>query len=428
MKQSVFKGEITVFLSLVFVLMISLVGSMIQGTMIRVNKSMKHADTQLALESVFAEYNKEILEQYGVFVKVDGNEEKISRRLWFYGAKNMEHQVQKIQLLTDNQGETFYVQAIRSMGGNITRVSDVSNENIQALEDENKKELEEVLQEGEVELPKENNPIEAINQLKKSSLLSLVLPSSEEVSNRYVVLEELPSHRELSKGNFSESIEDGVMQKTLFSLYLSKHFPNYVHNQKNHSLFYEAEYILAGGHTDQENLEFVAKKILAIRMTLNYGYLLTDQTKQAEAEALAVVLGSVSGVPGTTKLIKQAILFAWAYGESVLDLRVLFRGERVPVLKNSENWQLTLENLVNLGTKDEVKEERASTNGMNYGDYINALFLIEKREVLCMRALDLIELNVGVRVDGCVTALEIKSELNLQKQVKYTFITKYRYE
>ena len=134
MKRQVFKGEITVFLSLVFVLIVSLVGSMVQSVSIQITRSMKRADTELAIESVFAEYNKEMLEEYGLFVKVGRDEKEISERLWFYGADEMEHEIRRMQLFTDDGGEAFYEQAIRAMGGEVLPIEKVSDTSIEKAE------------------------------------------------------------------------------------------------------------------------------------------------------------------------------------------------------------------------------------------------------------------------------------------------------
>ena len=101
MKRQEFKGEITVFLSLVMILIVSLVGSLLLSVSIQTTRSMKRADTELALESVFAEYHKGMWENYGLFVKQGTGEKEIARRLMFYGAKKMEHKVNRMQLLSD---------------------------------------------------------------------------------------------------------------------------------------------------------------------------------------------------------------------------------------------------------------------------------------------------------------------------------------
>ncbi len=430
MKQRAFKGEITIFLSLVFVLLVSLVGSLIQSATIHINKSMKRADTELALESVFAEYHVEMLEEYHIFARVGRDEKEISRRLWFYGAKNVEHQISKIQLLTDGSGQAFYKQAIQAMGGEAKQIPDAQGFSYEQEGNRLEEELKKTLMDAEQNFPTENNPLDFVGRLKQQKLLFLVLSNSEAISNRYVKLEDLPSHRTLKKGsaNSEEFEKGGITERLLFTGYLTEHFPSYMEKSKEHALFYEAEYLLGGQAGDMENLEDVAKRLLNLRMAVNYAYLLTDSTRQGEAEAMAAGLCSLMTVPVATELVKQALLFAWAYGESILDLRVLFQGGAVAPIKTNETWQLQLANLSKLGTPDETKEEKEAERGLSYGDYINMFLFAEEEETLCMRALDLMELNLGVRMDGCVTALEIKSTYEMQWGIKDTFLTDYQYE
>lgn len=418
------------FLSLVFVLLLSFIGGMIQSASIHITKSEKRADTKLALESVFAEYHSDMQKEYGIFAKLDGDETKFSRRLWFYGAKNMKHEIQRIQFLTDGNGEAFYEQAIRSLGGEVADTKEVPILSWEEQEENVNRQLDDILTETEQQLPAENNPIEVVKNLKKSSLLTIVLSEPETVSNRYVALEELPSHRNLAEGTgFAiESSKSGVGQKALFVTYLEMHFPDYIENKKENSLFYEAEYLLEGHESDQENLEAVLQKISVIRTGINYAYLLTDQTKQAEAETMAMTLCSLLMIPEASELVKQAILFAWAYGEGICDLRILAEGKKVPLVKTQETWQLSLENLMKLGTEEEVQTSIEDGEGISYGDYIKTFLLAEKTEALCMRALDLMELKLGIRVDGCVTAVRIKSTCDMQLGIQDTFLTEYKYQ
>ena len=50
------KGEITVFLSIVFVLMISFVSGILQASMIQAAKNMARLETDRAVYSIFGEY------------------------------------------------------------------------------------------------------------------------------------------------------------------------------------------------------------------------------------------------------------------------------------------------------------------------------------------------------------------------------------
>ena len=72
-----FKGEITAFMALVFLLMLSLVAALLESASIHIEKNCKRADTRLALESVFAEYNQELLEQYDLFAHLGSDEQTL---------------------------------------------------------------------------------------------------------------------------------------------------------------------------------------------------------------------------------------------------------------------------------------------------------------------------------------------------------------
>ena len=49
----------------------------------------------------------------------------------------------------------------------------------------------------------------------------------------------------------------------------------------------------------------------------------------------------------------QGILLAWAYGEAIMDIRTLISGGKVPLVKNAEDWKLSLSGLMQLGSAGE---------------------------------------------------------------------------
>ena len=112
-KEPAFKGEITAFLALLFVLMLSLVGALIESASIQMTKNIKRADTILALESAFAEYDKEMLEKYDIFARKGCSIEGLRQRMDYYGATNMTHHITREERLTDNNRQPFYEQAVR---------------------------------------------------------------------------------------------------------------------------------------------------------------------------------------------------------------------------------------------------------------------------------------------------------------------------
>ena len=210
--------------------------------------------------------------------------------------------------------------------------------------------------------------------------------------------------------------------------YLTEHFANISNAKETSALLYEQEYLLSGCSSDRENLEKVCRRILSIRMVANYAYLLTDSIKQAEAEALALTLCSLLTVHGITEVVKHAILLGWAYGESIVDVRTLLKGKKVAAVKSADTWQLQLSNLVKLGTDEEVVNEIDAPGGLNYQTYLTGLLFMQNKEVLSMRSLDLIESNLHIKADECMTKIEIKSRATLRRGVKDSFTTSFQYQ
>ena len=433
-------------MSLIFILLLSMVGALIESTSIQMTRDRKRADTSLALESVFAEYHKELLDTYDVFARYGCSGNVLQSRLSYYGADQMTHKIMKLQRLTDHDGQPFYEQAVRYAkdwlgmegdqmqgdilpGGAAEEGNHIFDKNVDLDKEEadTSSKMEELLAQEEAELPKEGNPIQSVGKLRKSGLLSLVVSEEDAVSERSINTRALPTHRELEAGNFARTDGGNAVDKAFFIAYVTEHFGSRTDTKETKALLYEQEYLLGGHESDRENLEAVCQKILKIRMAANYVYLLTDTARQAEAETMALGLCSILTVPGITQIVKQGILLAWAYGESIVDLRVLLKGNKVAAVKTSETWQLQLSNLVHLGTSEEVAGERPSRTGLSYKDYLKGLLLMEGREVLSMRSLDLIESNLSIRTDQCMTKVQMQSELRMRRGIKDTFSTEFAY-
>ena len=169
-----FKGEITAFSALIFVLVISIVGALVESASIQVAMIMKRSATRLALESFFAEYHVEMLKKYDLFVRVTGNEKVVQKRLQYYGANGVEHTLEKEQLLTDHRGKPFFEQAVLYardwIGLEDTSFADILFEtDIEHQENSILKKLEDVLDTKE-------NPLQFVQDLKNRGVLTLVLP------------------------------------------------------------------------------------------------------------------------------------------------------------------------------------------------------------------------------------------------------------
>ncbi len=451
------RGEITAYLSLVFILLVSFVGAVMESASIQSAKNYRRTDMNRAAECMFAEYQKELLEAYDIF-GMDGSyetgcyeEAELFSRLAYYGAGDMEQEVLRIQFLTDNHCQAFFDQAASYMGHkyglnqaeellgktDVWRQQEEEAGKCQQQESAKQKELTELLEQNEGELPGENNPIDHVNKLKSTPFLTLAAPKEMNISEKGISLSDTASHRELNKGygDFSDKTKaSGTVSALLFGEYILEHFNVATDEEGTGILDYQVEYILGGKETDKENLEAVARKLLLLRFAPNYAYLQTDSGKQAEADALALTLCSLLAVPAVTEAVSQVILLSWAYGESVVDIRSLLKGNRVPLVKSGESWQLQLSSLMSLGTREDSDDGMDVEGGLFYKDYLRMLLFLKNRGEAGARALDLMELDLRNRygqqnfhVDQCVSRIEFSSTCSLRRGIKYRFSTYFGY-
>ena len=107
------KAEITAFLSLVFILMVSFVLGILEVSVIHTTKNLNRLAADRAAFSVFGEYHRKLLEDYHVFA-IEGSygtgeysDERLIGRMHYYGTAGMEQEITGIQYLTDLNGQAF---------------------------------------------------------------------------------------------------------------------------------------------------------------------------------------------------------------------------------------------------------------------------------------------------------------------------------
>ena len=450
-------AEVTVYLTLTFVLFLSLVLALMESASVQMAKSYRRADMNRSIECVFAEYQKELLENYDVFAIEAGyetgtySEQNILDRLSYYGA-DMENEIQRIQLFTDKNGELFMDQVGKYMKhkygiswadkylGSTSLWKDQEQRADEFTGDEKAQtdQLEELLEEQEMELPSEENPMEHVAALKGSPILSLVMPEGKQVSEKQIHLPEMPENRKNQSGygTFQDVETEGdTLRAVLMGEYVLEHFAAFSDGPKGGSLDYEVEYILAGKGSDKENLETVAKKLVLLRFVPNYIYLQTSSTKQAEARAAAGTLCALLAVPAITEAAAQGILLAWAYGESIMDVRTLLNGKKTAIVKDDASWQLSLSGLMKLGTEEDISDGADKEGGMEYKDYIRMLLFLEGKEKMAVRTMGIIEKNMqsiygqpAFRIDYCVGRIEVSSVCRLRRGIQYKYQTYYGYQ
>lgn len=249
------------------------------------------------------------------------------------------------------------------------------------------------------EKPAPKNPADTVDDLKKMDTLDLLLPGNKKVSTKKIDSRKSITKRKLNEGNYRAETEEPFAERVLFNEFINVNFTHYEPlesgTNKEGALDYEIEYLISGKNSDRDNLKTVAGDILAMREGMNFLYLLSDVEKTSEARALAVsILAAYPVAEVAEELVTMGILAAWAFGESVLDVRTLLAGGKVQWFKTYECWTLGLENIGSLSTND-IKAKEPAVGGADYNDYLKKLLYTKLDKTLNYRVMDLMEMNLN---------------------------------
>ena len=199
-------------------------------------------------------------------------------------------------------------------------------------------------------------------------------------------------------------------------LYATKYFHFLTDTTKKDGIKYEMEYLIAGKDSEKENLGTVFWKMIALRFVTNAACVYQDPAKEKEAALLAASILGVTGFPPAVAVAKNLLLLALAYGESVIDVRNLAEGNKVPAVKTTSNWQLSFAGLATLNCK-----RKPVKDGMSYEDYLFLLLAAQKdKRQKYFRMMNLMEENIRKKVpdfklDQCISSYKITQNLKLKK-------------
>lgn len=437
------KGYITVFLTLSLTLILSLVFTVIEGARISAIRMKFECVTDIGMNSVLAEYHRELLEQYDLlFVDTSyggshGNIGNTEAHLKNYIRNNLRPetgktgisfgggrdflamdiknvQITQYSIASDGQGSVLKRQVADYMSdypvGAVLEKLNLSASEMESYGLETKdvaKErqgyearIEEIglpaqeVEEGVYEEVPLNNPADLANATRSSGVLNLVLEDPSQVSAVKVSLNDYISHRARMQGTgmCAEAASlSGKPDELVFQAYLFEKFGYYGREMDKSVLKYQIEYILAGKDTDWQNLEYVAKRLLRWREAANVIYILTDAGKAAEAEAMALALTAVCLCPELAEPVKYTILFAWAYVESLQDVKTLLAGGRVPIYKTAADWKTGINSIKNVrGSLSEGDDGR----GLSYQEYLRIMVFLQEQDRRTYRGMDIMEMDI----------------------------------
>lgn len=458
---------LTVYLALCLAVILSLFLTLLDG--VRRNGARLEAEcvTDIGLQSIMAEYHRELMKQYNLFA-IDSSygtatcgKANTEAHLLKYLSGNLSYddiflsdylyrdflalKVEQVELtkgaiLTDYAGAVFRDSAVNAVK------DDIGLDLLQNLQDWMQKVEVNGLEEGKEEIQREEldkeieewieaydgtqeetlvggwgqvqggNPTDELEFLERKGILHLVVGSETALSQNVLNTENLIMDRmqkgQVNRGNIER--EEGTQaqeltERFLFQEYLLRYMGRYGMEHEEDALHYQIEYLIAGKESDVENLRSVANRLCVLREAANAMYLMSDETKKGEVRIAAAALCTLIMQPGLTPLLEGAILLAWAYAESVYDVKSLLAGGKIPLLKDSSSWHYSLSTVLEGSLGDSATEGE----GLCYQDYLRIFMMLADRDTITARAMNMVEAdirktpgNTAFRLDGCYGAVE----------------------
>lgn len=475
------KGVITVYMSCVLMVMLSLIFTLIEGARINGLRMQIECAMDISMQSIFAEYHRELLEQYDLFFidssygsdnfSIHNTEEHLrkyltynvklekniglSRGIDLYGLSVQTVTITRESAAADEQGDVLKRQAIAYIKNKYgLDILEGVKENIKKSEENNiftrditseRNQNQTVIDNTEIP-PKQTsedeweeveleNPADRVNQMHSMGILNMVIDDKNTLSNYSVDVSQYVSHREKHVGDgldITMEKPSGKMDELLFGEYILEKFGNYCQVLDKALLKYQIEYILSGKSSDIENLKYVANKLLLCREAANVVYIYTDSAKVSQAKTLAAAIAAAVNMPILTEPIKHSLLFAWSFAESVIDVKTLLAGKRVPIMKRAEDWNLTLSQMLDFSGN--AWEGKDCENGVSYEGYLRMFLALQNKEEKVYRCMDVIEMDIRqtpgnrqFRIDYCVDSIEAEVTFNSHFGYHYSIKREYAY-
>ncbi len=472
------KAEITVYLAMILTVLISLILTLIEGARINAMRMQIECVMDMGLNSCFAEYNRELLDQYDLlFVdtaygtgepSIDNMEIhllnyieynyhpiteliSISQKDWL-SLQVEDVAIEETSIATDERGKVCKRQAINYVKNKISmdlvneiqKQSDIMKNNrlesrnidAECSEIENKLNKLEKIENGKKKKVRIKSPADSVNNSKSIGILGLLIDDAKSVSLQSVNLYDYASHRNIKIGTGITKrceVPDSILSEILFGEYLLEKCGDYTKQKDKSLLKYQLEYILYGTNNDKENLKLSAKKLALIRQISNTLYLWSDIAKVNEVDAAATIIASAVFMPEIQPIVKASLIFAWAYAESIGDLRVLLDGGKIPLMKNAGDWKLQFSQLNNY--TEHFPNSNSNAKGLTYRDYMRLLLLSMNKNEKLDRFMDLIEMdlrqtegNKKFFLDGCVDGIVAIVESKSKFGYSYSISRSYFYE
>lgn len=433
-------GSITIFLALSFTLIMSVIFSTLESARRIAVSSFLEGVTQISMDSTFSEFCKQLWEDYHIFATVTNNEEflkdmesyvdgNIENNSFF---KSFSDEITIIETtdLTSNNTEYFISQILNYMKyKEITSVADfllvksgidydpsslsdladgkMEKNDFDALDFGSLMDMVKDANSSFSDEDANNNLslsdtfsidiLKAIMHIFDDSLAHYLVPSTLELSYYNIEKKGLPSEYLIGNIEFTKQ-EYSLFEKFLFCEYIGQHFGSYTTVIRDSPLEYQKEYIMYGLGSDDKNLTKAARELILLRFGFNVVHILTNKEK---INTVSSVANTVSAIPALPIVIQILLISMWALSESIIDVKDLLAGKKVPFIKSADQWTLSLDSLLSF-SYDTVSNNEGE-EGLCYDNYLEILMM--KRDIYEMsyRALDLIQIDYSSNINDTFT-------------------------
>ncbi|MBR0165063.1 MAG: hypothetical protein IJQ12_10355 [Lachnospiraceae bacterium] len=437
----------TVLLSLTMALFLAFILALFESARLGAVKMRAECVTEIAIDSVLAEYHRELFSQYGLLMidtsyggavaDICNTEEhlrgyvhrNLSGTAWssvtdtadFTHLACRQVKIPVYTRATDGNGAVLRRQILDYMTAEpveaamqeaaehlqILRAEGYDTRDVEKEMDENYANLQQALNAEGVSEDEIDETVRHMHAKRSLGILTLTHPDPSAVSDASVTPASYVSLRGASRGNGELPKESlSAVELLLLDQYMMEKCGTYTSEKEGSRLKYQVEYLIAGKPGDRANLESIATTLLFWREASNFTYIMTDEDKKAFAETIAVIASILVMTPEIQDPLKLAILFAWSFAESVSDVRTLFDGGKVPLVKSKDTWRLSFAGAMLM------RSGGSSGEGLSYEEYLRIMLLMTDLNDKTWRLMDLMEMdiretqgNIHFRIDGCLDTI-----------------------
>ncbi|MFI3200068.1 MAG: DUF5702 domain-containing protein [Eubacteriales bacterium] len=455
------KGSITITLSFLVVILLSLFLTILNGIQMRAIEMRTSMILEMGMDSIFAEYNRELLEQYNLFY-IDasyGSENRGIDAVSIHLRSMMEKNIRVPESLSSADLIGFTVEDIEPISYHIASDFDGYSVREQAISYQKDTTgisvIEYILNEFEVmkyfnldsrNIKEEQRQLEAQastslpseygfqinhmltffgNELGTISEVELDLTQS-----TFYRMRDIGVYKEADIPTSSLSVVD-MAEEILFQEYLFDHCSYYGNELDKSHLKYQMEYIIAGGSSDAINLNAILTALFAIREVSNFIHLIGDQEKTNIVKVVSTSVAAVLFIPSSEPILRLLLQGIWATYESSLDIKALIKGEKVPLLKSDATWKSDFGEGLSFSP---VSNNQNDSTGLSYKEYLHLLLILTNSDEKVYRFMDVVELDIQQTeynekflMDSCIDYIEMQVDFLSSIGYRRTWLKKYQY-